>query len=131
MGNLRQRLRLMLRPTTLFMATTLHGTVPATTVMASSMARGAPVRSLSLRLMLMLRLRLRLTMAFMATILLDMLPTHMSTCMARGVLNPPLMLTLTYMAMGMAMPTGPTMATTTANRGVENRNRMLCLDALN
>merc|ERR1711934_129646 len=108
------------------MATTLHGTV-ATMAMASSMARGAQVLSLSPRL------RLRLTMPFTATILLDMLPTPTSTCMARGVLNPPLMLNLTTAtATGLATPTGRTMeATTTASRGVENRNQMLCLAALN
>merc|ERR1711934_213153 len=172
--NLRQRLRLMLRPTTLCMATTHPGTVPDTTVMASSMARGAPQLNLNLRrrLRLMLKLttlfmatthpgtvatmamalsmargaqvlslsprprlmlRLRLTTPFMATILSDMLPTPTSTCMARGVLNPPLLLNLTTAtATGLAMPTGPTMAaTTTASRRVENRNRMLCLAALN
>merc|ERR1712010_438230 len=113
----------------LFMATTLHGTVLATMVMASSMARGAQVLSPMPRLML----RLRLTTPFMATIPLDMLPTPTSTCMARGVLNPPLMLNLTTAtATGLATPTGPTMeATTTASRGVENRNQMLCLAALN
>merc|ERR1719507_2491636 len=170
--NLRQRLRLMLRPTTLCMATTHPGTVPDTTVMASSMARGAPQLNLNLRrrLRLMLKLTtlfmatthpgtvatmamglsmargaqvlsprprlmlmLRLTMPFTATIPLDMLPTPTSTCTARGVLNPPLILNLTTAtATGLATPTGRTMeATTTANRGVENRNQMLCLAALN
>merc|ERR1719264_1030181 len=130
MLNLRLRLRLMLKLTTLFMATTLHGTV-ATMAMVSSMARGALVLSPSLRPRLMLRLRL--TMLFTATIPSDMLPTPTSTCMARGVLNPPLMLNLTTAtATGLATPTDPTMAaTTTASRGVENRNQMLCLAALN
>merc|ERR1739842_287377 len=130
MLNLRLRLRLMLKLTTLFMATTLHGTV-ATMAMVSSMARGALVLSPSLRPRLMLRLRL--TMLFTATIPLDMLPTPTSTCMARGVLNPPLMLNLTTAtATGLAMPTGHTMAaTTTASRGVENRNQMVGLAALN
>merc|ERR1711863_34895 len=106
------------------MDTTHHGTV-ATMVLGLSMARGAP------RLMLMLRLRL--TMPFTATIPSDMLPTPTSTCTARGVLNPPLMLNLTTAtATGLATPTDPTMAaTTTASRGVENRNQMLCLAALN
>merc|ERR1712154_206717 len=120
--SLRLRLRLTLRHTTLFMATTHPGTVD-TMAMALSMARGV----LRLRLRPRLMLRLRLTMPFMATILLDMLPTPTSTCMARGVLNPLLMLGLTCTATALAMPTGPTMATTTASRGVENRNRMLCL----
>merc|ERR1712037_941347 len=116
-------------PTMLFMATTLHGTVPATTVMVSSMASGVLMPMLNLRLRLMLRLKL--TTLFTATIPSDMLPTPTSTCMARGVLNPPLMLNLTTAtatATGLAMPTDPTMAaTTTAIRGVENRNQMLCL----
>merc|ERR1712010_115971 len=128
--NLRRRLRLMLRPTTLCMTTTLHGTV-ATMAMASSMARGGLVLSPSLRPRLMLRLRL--TTPFTATIPSDMLPTPTSTCMARGVLNPLLMLNLTTAtATGLATPTGRTMeATTTASRGIENRNQMLCLAALN
>merc|ERR1712210_70389 len=129
--NLRQRLRLMLRPTTLCMATTHPGTVPDTTVMASSMARGVLMPMLNLRRRL--RLMLKLTTLFTATIPSDMLPTPTSTCMARGVLNPPLMLNLTTAtATGLAMPTDPTMAaTTTASRGVENRNQMLWLTALN
>merc|ERR1711934_712275 len=124
--SLRLRLRLTLRHTTLSMATTHPGTV-ATMAMALSMARGVLMPMLRLRLRPRLMLRLRLTMPFMATILLDMLPTPTSTCMARGVLNPPLMLNLTT-----ATPTGRTMeATTTASRGVENRNQMLYLAALN
>merc|ERR1719458_1615032 len=160
--NLRQRLRLMLRPTTLCMATTHPGTVPDTTVMASSMARGVLMLMLKLTTLFMattlhgtvatmvtassmargaqvlslrprLMLRLRLTTPFTATIPSDMLPTPTSTCMARGVLNPLLMLNLTTAtATGLATPTGRTMeATTTASRGVENRNQMLCLAALN
>merc|ERR1711933_665604 len=95
---------------TLFMDTTHHGTV-ATMAMAWSMAREAPM--LMPMLMLRLRLRLRLTMP----------------CTARGVLRLRLMLTCT--ATALAMPTGPTMATTTASRGIENRNQMLSLAALN
>merc|ERR1711934_324941 len=117
------RLRLMPMLTTPSMATTPAGTV-AITAMALSMARGA----------LMLMLMLKLTTPSMATILWDMLPTPTSTCTARGVLMPTLMLmlTLTFMATALAT-TGPTMdmATTTESKGVENRNRMFCLAALN
>merc|ERR1712141_719011 len=108
---------------------TLLGTM-ATTAMALSMARGAPMP------MLMPRLRLmpKLTTPSMATTLWDMLPSPTSTCTARGVLMPTqmLMLTLTFMATALAT-TGPTMdmATTTESKGVENRNRMFCLAALN
>merc|ERR1712228_35350 len=125
------RLRLMPMHTTPCMATTPAGTV-AITAMALSMARGA----LMPMLMLMPRLRLmpKLTTPSMATILWDMLPTPTSTCTARGVLMPTLMLmlTLTFMATALAT-TGPTMdmATTTESKGVENRNRMFCLAALN
>merc|ERR1712228_1094889 len=128
-GALMPRLRLMPRLTTPSMATTLLGTM-ATTAMALSMAREA------LMLMPMPRLRLmpKLTTPSMATILWDMLPTPTSTCTARGVLMPTLMLmlTLTFMATALAT-TGPTMdmATTTESKGVENRNRMFCLAALN
>merc|ERR1712130_516246 len=130
--SLRRRQRLMLRLTTLFMDTTHPGTV-ATTDMGSSMVRGALMLllSLSLRPRPRLMLRLRLTMLFMDTIPLDMLPTPISTCTARGVLNPLLKLSPTCTATDLAMPTGPTTATTMASRGVENRNRMLCLAALN
>merc|ERR1711953_40393 len=125
------RLRLMPTLTTPSMATTLLGTV-ATMAMALSMAREA----LMLMPMLMPRLRLmpKLTTPSMATTPWDMLPTPTSTCTARGVLMPTqmLMLTLTFMATALAT-TGPTMdmATTTESKGVENRNRMFCLAALN
>merc|ERR1712218_576430 len=131
MPMLMPRLRLMPKLTTPSMATIPAGTV-ATMAMALSMARGA----LMLMLMLMPRLRLmpKLTTPSMATILWDMLPTPTSTCTARGVLMPTqmLMLTLTFMATALAT-TGPTMdmATTTESKGVENRNRMFCLAALN
>merc|ERR1712179_166645 len=130
--SLRPKPRLMLRLTTLSMDTTHPGTV-ATTATASSMARGALMLLLSqsLRPRPRLMLRLRLTMLFMATIPLDMLPTPTSTCTARGVLNPLLKLSPTCTATDLATPTGPTTATTMASRRVENRNRMLCLAALN
>merc|ERR1712226_721797 len=125
------RLRLMPTLTTPSMATTPLGTM-ATTAMALSMAREA----LMLMPMLMPRLRLmpKLTTPSMATTPWDMLPTPTSACTARGVLMPTqmLMLTLTFMATALAT-TGPTMdmATTTESKGVENRNRMFCLAALN
>merc|ERR1712186_296196 len=125
------RQRLMPTLTTPSMATTLLGTM-ATTAMALSMAREA----LMLMPMLMPRLRLmpKLTTPSMATTPWDMLPTPTSSCTARGVLMPTqmLMLTLPFMATALAT-TGPTMdmATTTESKGVENRNRMFCLAALN
>merc|ERR1712088_1221468 len=131
MPMLMPRLRLMPKLTTPSMATTPAGTV-ATMAMALSMARGTLMPMLML--MPRLRLMLKLTTPSMATTLWDMLPTPTSTCTARGVLMPTqmLMLTLTFMATALAT-TGPTMdmATTTESKGVENRNRMFCLAALN
>merc|ERR1739841_242558 len=113
------------------MATTLHGTV-ATMAMVSSMARGVLMPMLNLRLRL--RLMLRPTTLYMATTLHGTVATMaMASSMARGALDPLLMLNLTTAtATGLATPTGRTMeATTTASRGIENRNQMLCLAALN
>merc|ERR1711874_783038 len=117
---LRPRPRLMLRLTMLSMVTTLLGTVD-TTDTASSTARGV------LRLML----RPRPTTLSTATTPLDMLPTLTSTCTERGAPMPRLTLSLTCMATDMATPTGLTTATTTASKGVQNYNRMLCFAALN
>merc|ERR1719228_1698248 len=102
----------MLRLTMLSTATTLPGTVD-TTDTASSMARGA------LRLML----RLSPTTLSTATTPLDMLPTRTSTCTERGAPMPRLTLSLTCTATVMVTPTGPTTATTTASKGVQNYNR--------
>merc|ERR1712080_396609 len=108
----------MLRLTMPSMATTLPGTVD-TTDTASSTARGG------------LTLRLRPTMLSTATTPLDMLPTRTSTCTERGAPMPRLTLSLTCTAMDTATPTGPTTATTTASKGVQNYNRMFCFAALN
>merc|ERR1712117_604017 len=102
------------------MATTLPGTVD-TTDTASSTARGV----------LTLMPRLRPTTLSTATTPLDMLPTHTSTCTERGAPMPRLTLSLTCTATDMATPTGPTTVTTTASKGVQNYNRMLCFAALN
>merc|ERR1712156_1397981 len=120
----------MLRLTMLSMVTTLLGTVD-TTDTASSTARGVLTLMLKLRPRLRLMLRPRPTTLSTATTLLDMLPTHTSTCAERGALMPRLTLSLTCMATDMATPTGPTTATTTASKGVQNYNRMLCFAALN
>merc|ERR1712066_183121 len=119
---LRQRPRLMLRLTMLSTATTLPGTVD-TTDTVSSMARGA--------LTLMPMLRPRPTTLSTATTPLDMLPTRTSTCTERGAPMPRRKLSLTCTATDMATPTGPTTATTTASKGVQNYDRMLCFAALN
>merc|ERR1711881_67488 len=118
--------------TTPSMATTPAGTV-ATTAMALSMEREA----LMPMLMPMPRLRLmpKHTTPSMATTPAGTVAiTAMALSMARGVLMLTLMLmpTLTFMATALAT-TGPTMdmATTTESKGVENRNRMFCLAALN
>merc|ERR1712156_1406033 len=125
----RLRPRLMLRLTMLSTATTLPGTVD-TTDTASSTARGALTLMPKLRLRLRLMLRLRPTTLSMGTTPLDMLPTHTSTCTERGAPMPRLTLSLTCTATDMATPTGPTTATTTASKGVQNYNRMLCFAAL-
>merc|ERR1711994_722648 len=130
MPMLRLRPRLMLRLTMLCTATTLPGTAD-TTDTASSMARGALTLMPKLRLRLRLMLRLRPTTLSTATTPLDMLPTRTSTCTERGALMPRLTLSLTCTATDMATPTGPTMATTTASKGVQNYDRMLCFAALN
>merc|ERR1712025_668757 len=122
---LRPRPRLMLRLTMLSTATTLPGTVD-TTDTASSTARGVLTLMQKLRLRLRLMLRPRPTTLSMATTLLDMLPTRTSTCTERGAPMPRLMLSLTCTATDMATPTGHTTATTTASKGVQNYNRMLC-----
>merc|ERR1712156_292343 len=107
------------------MATTLPGTVD-TTDTASSTARGVLTLMPKLRLRLRLMLRLRPTTLSMVTTPLDMLPTRTSTCTERGAPMPRLTLSLTCTATDMATPTGPTMATTTASKGVQNYDRMLC-----
>merc|ERR1712029_557619 len=101
----------MLRLTMLSMATTLPGTVD-TTDTASSTARGV--------------LTPKPTTLSTATTPLDMLPTRTSTSTERGALMPRLTLSLTCTATDMATPTGPTSATTTASKGVQNYNRMFC-----
>merc|ERR1711899_671101 len=106
----------------LSMVTTLLGTVD-TTDTASSTARGV--------LTLMPKLRPRPTTLSTATTPLDMLPTLTSTCTERGAPMPRLTLSLTCTATDMATPTGLTTATTTASKGVQNYNRMLCFAALN
>merc|ERR1712004_895367 len=121
-GALMPKLMLMLRLTMPSMATTLPGTVD-TTDTASSTARGV--------LTLMPMLMLRPTTLSTATTPLDMLPTRTSTCTERGAPMLRLTLSLTCTAMDMATPTGPTTATTTASKGVQNYNRMLCFAALN
>merc|ERR1711994_645218 len=120
---------LMLRLTMPSMATTLPGTVD-TMDMASSTARGVLTLMPKLRLGLRLMLRPRPTTLSTATTLLDMLPTRTSTCTERGAPMPRLTLSLTCTATDMATPTGPTTATTTASKGVQNYNRMLCFAAL-
>merc|ERR1712004_817523 len=119
-GALMPKPMLMLRLTMLSTVTTLPGTVD-TTDTVSSTARGA----------LTLMLKLRPTTLSTATTPLDMLPTRTSTCTERGAPMPRLKLSLTCTATDMAMPTGPTTATTTASKGVQNYNRMLCFAALN
>merc|ERR1739845_301030 len=103
--------------------------------LALSMEREALMPMLMLMPMPRLRLMPMLTTPSMATIPAGTVATTaMALSMERGVLmpTPMLMLTLTFMATALAT-TGPTMdmATTTESKGVENRNRMFCLAALN
>merc|ERR1712079_192543 len=116
------RPRLMLRLTMLSTATTHPGTVD-TTDTASSTERGALTLMPKLRLRPRLMLRPRPTTLSTATTPLDMLPTRTSTCTEREAPMPRLTLSLTCTAMDMATPTGPTAATTTASKGVQNYNR--------